>query len=422
MLHSQYRIIFNDPHFSNVIQLAELANFVTLSNFLSAKQESLKQLLKPNAGKILFIVWLSIQCLLFYQYGVVTEFEAHKYISEANTFIKTSNFSTPNFWLYSVQIFIIAAAIKLKTGFLSVALVQLLFNGFATYSFYKLISAISNKLVGFIITLLLICNYPFQTFNTSLQTESLFFSLTILFSCYLLQIKKLNLKNFIKIFLFIVIISFTRPSGLLLIPGTFIYLFFRFFSSFSILSKAIVILVVITGFLFSLNIVLGSGGELDFMLPYRNECIICGVPTVLHLRDIRTSDNPNSIPGILYYITHNSQQFVRLAWLRSEAFWGLFRSYFSIGHNFYLGMYFFPIYGLVIFSLHSWFKKNKALLFYCISFVLVTWGTVILTCDDWHNRFFLNTVPYLYILATPALQNILSKIFRNKLKKDYIEN
>ncbi len=368
-------------------------------------------------GLILMLAWVLMQALLFYRYGLVTSFEAHKYIVEADYLLKTGTVSTPNFWLYATQIFLIAGAMKLKTGLISVVLVQLFFNSWATYSFYKFSLHISNNLTAFIITLFLILNYPLQTFNTSLQTESLFCSFTILFSCYLLQLTKLNTKDFIRIILFLLLICFTRPTGLLFVPCTFLYLFFRFFRSFSVWFKLSITLAVCLGFLYFLNVALGSGGELDFMLPFRDERIICGVPTIPHFVNIETSSNSNSVFGLLYYITHNTEQFLRLALLRSKAFFGLYRPYYSFWHNLYLFVYFFPVYVLVFFSLRSWIKKNIFLLLYCVSVIALNWTTVILTCDDWHNRFFLSVVSYIYIPAIPALQKLTNKLKINGNKQ-----
>jgi hypothetical protein len=355
---------------------------------------------------ILGCIWIIVQAIIFYQYGIVTDFEAKKYINEAGNLLQNGTVSTPNFWLYSSQIFLIAAAMKLKTGFLSVVIVQLFFNGLATYIFFKFVSKTSNRITAIIITLFLICNHPLQTFNTSLQTESLFYSLTLLFSCYLLQLKELTFRNFAFILLFIVLISFTRPTGLFFIPATAVYIVFRFFRHFSILSKLFIIAISCIVFFYFLNIAIGSGGELDFMLPFRDENIICGVPSIPYEKDIKISSNPNSLFGLLYYITHNFEQFIRLAWLRSKAFFGLFRSYYSVGHNLYLGLYFFPFYFLLVTSIRAWIKRNKYLLLYCISLIIITWGSVILACDDWHNRFYLSIVPFIYILSVPAVQKI----------------
>jgi hypothetical protein len=343
---------------------------------------------------VLLSIWIIMQAILFYRFGLVTDFEAAKYIYEANYFLANHTVSTSNYWLYSVQIFLITAAIKLRTGLLSVAFVQLCFNAWATYSLYKFIDDISNRQTAFIITLLFIVNYPLQTFNTSLQTESLFYSLTILFSCFLLKLKTISAGGLLKVILFLLLISFTRPTGVLFVPCTFLYLFFRFFKPFSALVKTIITIAVSIGFLFFLNAALGSGGGLDFMLPFRDERIICGVPTLPGFIDIKTTDNPNSVFGLLYYLTHNTGQFMRLALLRSKA----------------LCVYFYPFYVLVILSWRSWFRKNKFLLLYCISVIAINWITVILTCDDWHNRFFLSITPYIYILAAPTLQKLTGKL------------
>ena len=364
---------------------------------------------------VLFFIWIFVQGMVFYQFGVVTDFEAKKYINEAGNLLKNGAVSSPNFWLYSIQIFLIAVATKLKAGFLSVVIFQLAFNALATYTFFRFISGISDRMTASILTLFFICNYPLQTLNTSLQTESLFYSFTLLFSCYLLHLKELTLKNSVFILLFIILISFTRPTGLFFIPATVLYIVFRFFPHFSILSKLFIIAISCIGFLYFLNIAIGSGGEFDFMLPFRDENIICGVPSIPYDKDIKISSNPNSLYGLLYYVTHNFDQFVRLAWLRSKAFFGLFRSYYSFGHNLYLGFYFLPFYFLLVLSVRYWIKRNKYLLLYCLSLILITWGSVILTCDDWHNRFYLSIVPYIYILSVPSVQRLVMK-FSNKNK------
>ena len=214
----------------------------------------------------------------------------------------------------------------------------------------------------------------------------------------------------ISVLIFLLVISFTRPTGVLLVPCAFLYLFFKFFRPLSALVKSFITIAVSIGFLFFLNSALGTGGGLDFMLPFRDERIICGVPTLPGFIDIKTTENPNSVFGLFYYITHNTGQFLRLALLRSKAFFGITRSYYSMPHNFYLCIYFYPLYALVALSWKSGVKQNKFLLLYCTSVIVINWLTVILTCDDWHNRFFLSISPYIYILATPAVQKLTGKL------------
>lgn len=359
---------------------------------------------------ILACCWLVVQFLLFYQHGIQTDFEARKYIEQADLLIANGSVSSTNFWLYSIQIFLIATAKKLQTGFISVVIIQWLFNLCATWALYRFSTRMANKTVGVIITMLFIFNFPLQTFNSFLQTESLFYSFTILFSCYILSLQHLTWKKCALIFLLLIVISFTRPTGLLWIPCTFLYLFFRFFKRFSFFLKIGITVAVAIAFFFFLNFALGSGGELDFILPFRDEMIICGVSTLSHPIDIKTSQDQNSIAGLLYYITHHFSSFSQLAWLRTRAFWGLSRTYYSSGHNLYLACYFYPVYILSLFGIGRLFVKNRYLLLYCLSLILLTWGSVMLTCDDWHNRFLLSIIPYIYLLCIPAVHIIATKL------------
>jgi hypothetical protein len=358
---------------------------------------------------ILGSAWIIVQSLLLSRYGIVTEFEASKYIAEADNLLNHGTVSSSNFWLYSTQIFLIAIAQKLHAGFIAAVIVQFFFNALATRALFRFASSVSNRATALFTGLLFVFTIPLQTVNCSLQTESLFFSFTILFSCYLLRLQQLTPKRFVLIFLLLVVICFTRPTGLLWVPCAFLYLFFRFFKALPLLIKLGITAVASIGFLFFLNMALGSGGELDFMLPFRDESIICGVPTRSYPANIKTSSDPNSIFGLIYYVTHNFDQFIRLAGLRSKAFLGLTRTYYSSGHNIYLILYFYPLYFLAVFSIRRWFKTNSHLLLYCFSLIFLTWSTVILTCDDWHNRFFLSIVPYIYILSIPALNNLVDK-------------
>ncbi|HVZ96354.1 MAG TPA: hypothetical protein VG847_05730 [Chitinophagaceae bacterium] len=358
---------------------------------------------------IIFIVWAITEAVLLKIYGIHTNLEAVKYINQADYLLKNGSPETSNFWFYSVQIFLIALIKKLHLPYLTIVIIQWTGSFIAVLSIYKLIVKLFDKTTALVLTIYFLLNIPFFTFNTYLQTESLFFSLTVIFSCYILSLKRLTPLKWIKIWLFIFLICFTRPSGLFWILPSLLFLFFKFFRNISLPVKLLVSLTMAGACLFFLNVEMGSGGELDFMLPFRNECIICGVPTVARPVDINISSNPNSLQGILYYITHNSNRFSRMAWLHTKAFWGLQRNYFSNGHNVFLVLLFYPLYVLAIAAIPFWMKRNRMLLFYCLAIIFITWMSVILSCDDWHNRFFLSISPYIYILSAPVIKTIIGK-------------
>jgi hypothetical protein len=359
---------------------------------------------------LIFILWAFINTFFLIKNGIVTTGEAEKYIGQSNLFIQTGHLSSSSLWLYFTQIALLSFCIKLHLSFVLVLIVQLVFNLVATFCFYRTLQLIFNStIITLAGTIVLLLNQPYQEFNTFLQTESLFYSFSLILSCYVINIEKISFRNFFTIIFSLAIVSITRPTGLLFIPPVFIYLFFVFFKSISALKKITLLGLISLLFFFILNKALGSGGEFDFMLPFRDEDIICGLPSLTHSTSIKTSGDSNSVFGLLYYILQNFSQFIRLAWFKTIAFFGLYRSYFSKWHNIYLIIYFYSINIMAIASIAYWLKNHLYKAFYFLSVIFITWLTVILTCDDWHNRFYLSISPYMIILSMGFIKKFTRK-------------
>jgi hypothetical protein len=152
-----------------------------------------------------------------------------------------------------------------------------------------------------------------------------------------------------------------------------------------------------------LNFALNSGGEFDFLLPYLDERIICGVPTVLGQHNIQIPVEKNSVQGLLYIITHYPSLFFSLAAKRLLTFFGVMRSYFSLGHNIFIAIYFYATYLLMIIGFPRMLRRSleKAIFLFANIFFMVV--TVMLSCDEWHNRFILAVLPFFLLLANGAL-------------------
>jgi hypothetical protein len=372
----------------------------------------LSRLRTPEA--ILLMLWLLLNTFLILHRGIELQWEAAKYIGQARLFLATGAPKSSNFWFYIIQILLIAFSIKFHLGFFFVVLVQLFFNLLATAFFYKTVQYIFGDVrTAFVATLLLLGNYCYHEFNIYLYTESLFYSFTLILSCYLIQIRTLTLKNTSAVIAMLVIVCITRPTGLLFLFPVFLYLFLKFFRNMAAWKKITLLTGLTTLFLFMLNVALGSGGELDFMRPYRDERIICTCGTLPYHLPIKTAANGNSLYGLLYYIIHNTAQFLRLAELKSVSFWILCRVYYSTLHNIYLIVFFGAIYLMTLTSLGYWFRRNPNILCYLLTAIGLTWLTVLLTCDDWQNRFYLTISPFLIILATPTLQKLLRPRSKN---------
>jgi hypothetical protein len=355
---------------------------------------------------LLAIIWGIVQGIYIFSHGIIATGEAEKYISEANTFLTTGTLSTTNYWFYFTQIFLLAMSFKTGLGLTGMLIVQLLFSAWATFAFYRLAMLLFPATTAFIGTLLLLLNYPLQELNTYLQTESLFFSFTIIFGAYLLKLSKCSLLNLGITLFSLGILCITRPTGLLLVPATGLYLFFRFFNIINTRLKVAVTAIVTIAFLFMLNAVIGSKGEWDFILPYLEEQVICGVPRTEH-KAVSTA-NGDSLYGLLYYITQHFGQFVKLAFLRSKAFFGLQRTYYSTGHNLILAVFFYPLYLAFILSIKWWIMNEKQRTIFLAGAIALTWVTTIITCDDWHNRWLLSVSPWIIVMALPAINKLLA--------------
>lgn len=382
-----------------------------MTNWISKYTAHIQIRLSERLLFVLLVFWAIIQGVFLLKNGIVTSGEAEKYIREAHLFIETGRLSSPNFWLYFVQILLLSICIKLKSGFVLAIGVQLFLNLAATTSFYKVLLRLSgNKAIAFTGTALLLINHPYQEFNLYLQTESIFYSLTLLHSCYLIKIEKLTLKNVFVIAASLCLLIITRPTGLLFVPPTCIFLFLIHTRKMSVGKKITIASIFAFLFFFLLDKALSSGGELDLMLPFKNQSVICGITSPEGPTSLKTNGTSNSVLGLFYFITHNLQLFFRMAIYKTWAFFGLYRSYFSPGHNIFIIGYFLLLYVLTIANLSFWVKEKPVVFAYMAVLILMTWISVMLTCDDWHNRFFLTLSPYFILLALGFISRLRKKI------------
>jgi hypothetical protein len=379
-----------------------------------SKAAPFSRIFNPTRGQAvvaLLILWTLVNGILFACQGIITTGEAHKYVRLANYFLANGHFPTPNFQYYSIIILLVASSLKFHLGLLAVVVIQLLLSLAATLYFFNTILKIFHSertaLAG---AILLLLNIPYQSFNTAIQTESIFQSLSLLASCYLLRQEQLRARHLIGILLFIVLLSLSRPLGLLYVPAVFVYYYRTAFRQAGPVRRMIFLIASSLVFLYVLDRAMGSGGEYDFMLPFQEEHIICGAPTLLHPLNFPVAGNGNSVYALIYYILHHPGQFFRLALLKSMSFWGIYRSYYSTLHNLALLLFFYPIIIMAALSLRHWWRQHRDRLIYLLTLILVTWGTVILTCDDWNIRIFLSISPYLILLSSP----LLSSLFRQK--------
>ena len=356
--------------------------------------------IKKKGLILLIIFWLLVQAFLLITQGINTGGESINKIQEAENLISGKGLSAKSDYLYLTEIFLIFLKLKTHAGYGAVIAIQLILNLSALIYFYKFLNSFySSKILSFTGCLILLACFPYQIYNTFLYTESIFFSLSLIYSCYLLQLKKLSLPNIFIIFLFLFLLCITRPSGIFFMAATIVYLFFFISKTINPVVKAAVFITVSCFALFILNYLMASGGGIDILLPFKDERVICGIPTLSYNADIKTVQNGNSLYGLIYYVTHNFSQFSRLALLKSKAFFGLVRPYYSYGHNVFLVIYFYTLYALIILNIIKINKKLPLAFIYFIALTVIYWLSVVFSCDEWHNRFFITLTPFFIIPA-----------------------
>lgn len=356
---------------------------------------------KKLQATVLVIAWILVNLLLLLHFGIVTFYEATKYIEQADNLLQNGSYASQNFIFYSVEIWLIAAVKKLHVGYGAAIAVQLLLNAISTYFFYHVVQRLTAKpAVAFFFTLALLGMFYYQLYNVHLFTESIYFSLSILLATYLFSIQQPRL-SVVGVTLFLLaMLCITRPTGVLFIPATVFFFIFRFGKKKALPLFLISVVVGLVLFYFLLNAVLGSGGELDFLLPYTQEHIICGVPTVQQPSNITASAEHNSVAGLWSIVKNNGDLFFRLAKERFVAFWGVRRSFYSSGHNLFVSVYFYGLYLLVLLGVKKMTACYLPQAVFMGTYILLVMLTVLLSCDEWHNRFLYSLLPFLFLLAT----------------------
>lgn len=354
----------------------------------------------------LVMVWLAMQLFFLVRFGIVTNGEATKYIFEANHFLETGQYSSNNFLFYSVQIMLIAFCMKIHIGYWFIVFIQILLNGLSVICFYKIIQGLTErKWLSIVGTFYFVGLYYYHLYNTYLYTESLFFSFSVIYTYVLFSLKRLNTLSIAKIIFSLALLYFTRPTGIFFLPATFLFIVLKFFPKRALRIFAIGGVAGALLFFLLLNYSLGSGGEFDFLLPYIDEVIICGVPTSAIPHKFIIPVEMNSVQGLFYFITHYTDLFFKLSWRRLSAFFGVSRNFYSLFHNIYISAYFYIVYILIIINIRYLFQRMRAQAWFLLTNILLMTVTVMLSCDEWSNRFILSIFPFFPLLATVALEN-----------------
>ena len=373
----------------------------------SVKHDAMNRL---STQSLLLLLWVFIQSYLYSANYVLTELEATKYIREATNLLQGTGLSSWGYLFYLTEISIIGLFKFFGINIQWVVAVHLLINLSATYYLRKAILDCTNHQTANIGTAAFIIFLPIQQFNFQLQTESIFLSLIIFHTYYSIQTIRGEKNSILKLFIIQAFLIFTRPPGILwLLPTSYVaYKYLQRVTNNKSL-KWIGLLLVLTTIL-ATDYILQNSNQLNLLLPFQNQSIICGVPSQLGSGITESSADPNSILGLLLYLKDNFGNFLKLSAQKASSFFFLYRPYYSKIHNLFLICWITPIYFLALAATWSYRKNYRAAINLCIIAIGVTFLMVVFSCDDWHNRFALSVFSYFIILSSIGLHDMKIKM------------
>lgn len=376
---------------------------------------ALNRIINERPLVLLFSLFLVVQAILFYKIGVFTGLEAQKYIEQGNLLYKTGAFSDPKYVFYLPVILLVYLCRLAGIPDQVIVLAQLTLSAIAMFFFYKLGKIIGNKRIAFYSTVLLIFFLPLQLWNFYLYSDSIFISLTIIFTYLVHKYGDKGLKGLFIILLFLIVLIFSRPNGMLFIPPLMVYLLFKQQQSrqLKLLGLALCVFLLFSLY-FLMNTAFRGGGDLDILKPFVEEHIICFVPTRTTGTNIDIINTTSPLNDLFYYIIHNPKHFLQLSALKLLSFFNLTRSYYSTFHNICLLIFIIPIYLFSLIGIYRFMKINRNSSLFIVSLLILYPLAISFQCDDWHSRFTMIIIPYFILFCVYGLEKMRKPLFRQQ--------
>lgn len=362
---------------------------------------------------IVALLYLLINAVLLFKYGIELGGEAEKFIENGNRIINGQEFFNGAFgYFYIAYCLLVALFIMLSVNLIFVAVFQIILSFFAALSLYKLLKqGLDNSNIAFLFFIAYLLCYPIQKWNFFLYSESLHTSLLVigiyLFNKLLIEKKASSLLSF---FVVLSLILFSRPVGLLFCVSVFSVMLFWLYQN-----NRRVQFYILTGIGIIAVIIILNSPFTAFVNPdsIRRMEIICQVPEVNNAPLYKYKEyNREGLYKAFTVIKNEAgfSNFFKTGFKKLGYFFGMYRSYYSWKHNLLL-IGFTVLYPFVLIGIFS--KKDKPFYFiwlFAISYLVFTAVGIFFTCDEWSNRFISPAFPFILILAAAGFFSVFKRI------------
>lgn len=360
------------------------------------------------------LIWLLFEVVWYLKFGFVFKLEATKYINEAGFLLENHHLSQSRYLFYLITILIIAFSFVLKLGVHGALIIIGLINLVAClYLFRALKKYFNSRQFAFLAIGIMMAFWPFQSWSLYLYTECIFYSLVMMLFARLMLYEKMNLSFLAGVSILLVLITLSRPLGILFWFPVLLFLYFHFNRRQRIYFY-VALFCAVGALAWIVQIVFTTTHDWNMQRAFLEESIICDMPVNTKDRGLDVSDHPNQLYRLFYYISHNFSHFAGLAVVRLRYFFLMVRDYYSTLHNIYLLVHMGILYLAILIGWRNIRKTaSKALLAFSISTILFFALAVAFQCDDYHNRFILTLTPVFVVLALTGVRPLLQKMFNS---------
>jgi hypothetical protein len=370
---------------------------------------------------ILSFLFLSVHLVLFWHYGIRVLWDSAAYIEAADFVVANGELQDIHHLYYSVPILIMAALRILFPGTLiPILLFQCLLSGIAIIALYKSAEKVFNsKLAGMMAGVVFIIWLDNVHWNTTTMTESITRSI-FCFIVYVVANWKNRLRDTIALGLLMIVVFFTRPTGVIPIIGAFVFVIAYNWKSLVEKPRRLISVALIS----TAAIVFGADRMLahwDFTGQYLKGNVVTFADLVKGHETLSVeppssrafADSDSPIGRVVMFIYDNPVHFLKTAGLKIFYLIAFVRPYYSWPHNLYLVVWISLIYTFLVVGWRA--TLNLPIKLFVLTTIILNCGLIGISSVDWDNRFYIPMEPGIILLAGGGVAVLLNRLRQKNL-------
>ncbi|WP_460891242.1 hypothetical protein [Rufibacter soli] len=355
------------------------------------------------------LIWAILQVLLYQRHQVTVPADAiFRYIPHAHKLAIEGYLDFGYDIRFVGYTVLIAAALKLGTPFIYIVVFQILLSFLAVVFIYKTIYSLTNNyFCAFMAALLLASCQDIQQWNYYLLTESVFTS--VLVACaYIVTCLKGKARWLLTPL--VIYASILRPNGFIIVASIFIFYFYLAYLKADKYHRRNLELGLLIMGAFLLLIANQLLSPFTIVETYARGEIIYGSPEYKIAPPATLKMPPKealALQKIVLFFWENPVFALQQFFAKGLVFLAFIKPYFSLAHKVIIALTVYPCYFLIFQAFTLRTTRPYSLMF--VSVIILQTLIVMATSEDWDCRFITPILPFVFMLGTLGLSQVLLK-------------